>query len=87
MTISIVIFFIAILGFALNRKNIILMLICIEMILLAVTMMFILASRAFDDVVGQEFSIYVISVAGAESALGLALLVAFYRIRGSILLT
>ena len=87
MTISMVIFFIAILGFALNRKNIILMLICIEMILLAVTLMFMLASTEFDDVVGQEFAIYIISVAGAESALGLALLVAFYRRRGSILLT
>ena len=87
MTISIVIFFISILGFGMNRKNIILMLICIEIILLAVTIMFLLASAAFDDVVGQEFAIYIISVAGAESALGLGLLVAFYRTRGSILLT
>lgn len=87
MTISLLIFFIAILGFILNRKNIILMLICIEMMLLAVTLIVLLSSAAFDDVVGQTFAIYIIAVAGAESALGLALLVAFYRTRGSILLT
>ena len=87
MTISLLIFFIAILGFILNRKNIILILICIEIMLLAVTLIVLLSSASFDDVVGQTFAIYIIAVAGAESALGLALLVAFYRTRGSILLT
>ena len=71
-------------GFVLNKKNIILMLISIEIMLLSITFLILLSSVNFDDILGQTFSIYIIAIAGAESAIGLGLLVAFYRLRGSI---
>lgn len=84
MTLALVLFLVGILGFVLNRKNIILMLISIEMMLLAVTLLVIISSFSFDDIVGQTYSVYIIAIAGAESAIGLGILVAFYRLRGSI---
>jgi NADH-ubiquinone oxidoreductase chain 4L len=84
MNLSLVLFLIGILGFILNRKNIILMLISIEIMLLAVTLLVIISSFSFDDILGQTYSVYIIAIAGAESAIGLGLLVAYYRIRGSI---
>jgi len=84
MNFSLVLFIIGILGFVLNRKNIILMLISIEIMLLAITFLILISSLNFDDILGQTFSIYIIAVAGAESAIGLGILVAFYRLRGSI---
>lgn len=60
------------------------MLISIEIMLLAVTFLVLISSLGFDDILGQTYSIYIISVAGAESAIGLAILVAFYRLRGTI---
>jgi NADH-ubiquinone oxidoreductase chain 4L len=79
MNLSIFLFLIGILGFILNRKNIILMIIAIEIMLLAVTLLILISSFSFDDTVGQTFSIYIISIAGAESVIGLSILVAFYR--------
>ena len=67
-----------------NRKNIILMIISIEIMLLAVTILILVSSYTFDDSLGQTFSIYIISVAGAESVIGLSILVAYYRLRGNI---
>ena len=84
MSLTLVLFLIGILGFVFNRKNIILMLISIEIMLLSITFLILLSSLSFDDILGQTFSIYVIAIAGAESAIGLGLLVAFYRLRGSI---
>ena len=84
MNLSIVLFLVGILGFVLNRKNIILMLISIEIMLLAVTLIIIISSLVFDDISGQIYGVYIISIAGAESAIGLAILIAFYRLRGSI---
>ena len=84
MNFSIFLFLIGILGFVLNRKNIILMLISIEIMLLAVTLLVLVSSFNFDDNVGQTFSIYIISIAGAESVIGLSILVAYYRLRGTI---
>jgi NADH-ubiquinone oxidoreductase chain 4L len=84
MNLSLILFLIGILGFVLNRKNIILMLISIEIMLLSITFLILINSFIFDDILGQVFAIYIISVAGAESAIGLAILVAFYRLRGSI---
>ena len=80
MNISLILFLIGILGFILNRKNIILMIIAIEIMLLAVTLLVLIMSYAFDDSIGQTFSIYIISVAGAESVIGLSILVAYYRL-------
>jgi NADH-ubiquinone oxidoreductase chain 4L len=87
MNISLILFLIGILGFIFNRKNIILMLISIEIMLLAITFLILVSSLGFDDILGQTFAIYIISIAGAESAIGLGILVAFYRLRGSIAIT
>ena len=84
MSLSIILFLIGILGFVLNKKNIILLLISIEILLLSVTFLILLSALGFDDILGQTFSVYVISIAGAESAIGLGILVAFYRLRGNI---
>lgn len=84
MRFSLVLFLIGILGFVLNRKNIILMLIAIEIMLLSITLLMLVSSLSFDDILGQMYAIYVISIAGAESAIGLGILIAFYRLRGSI---
>ena len=79
MNLSLLLFLIGILGFILNRKNIILMIIAIEIMLLAVTLLVLISSFSFDDGIGQIFSIFIISIAGAESVIGLSILVAFYR--------
>ncbi len=86
MNLSLILFLIGILGFVLNRKNIILMLISIEIMLLAITFLILINSFSFDDILGQTFAIYIIAIAGAESAIGLGILVAFYRLRGSVAL-
>ena len=84
MNLSLILFLIGILGFVLNRRNIILMLISIEIMLLAITFLILLGSLSFDDILGQTYAVYIISIAGAESAIGLGILVAFYRLRGSV---
>jgi NADH-ubiquinone oxidoreductase chain 4L len=84
MRFPLILFLIGTLGFVLNKKNIILMLISIEIMLLSITFLILISSLGFDDILGQTFSIYIIAIAGAESAIGLGLLVAFYRLRGSI---
>ena len=84
MNLSLILFLIGILGFVLNRRNIILMLISIEIMLLSITFLILVSSLSFDDILGQTYAIYVIAIAGAESAIGLGILVAFYRLRGSI---
>ena len=84
MKLSLILFIIGIIGFVLNRKNIILMLISIEIMLLAITLLILISSLAFDDILGQIYAIYIIAIAGAESSIGLAILIAFYRLRGSV---
>lgn len=84
MNLSLSLFLIGILGFILNRKNIILMIISIEIMLLAVTLLVLISSANFNDNIGQTFSVYIISIAGAESVIGLSILVAYYRLRGNI---
>lgn len=84
MNLSLILFLIGILGFVLNKKNIILMLISIEIMLLAITLLVLISSFNFDDILGQTFAVYIIAIAGAESAIGLGILVAYYRLRGTI---
>ena len=86
MNICLILFLIGILGFVLNSKNIIIMLISIEIMLLAITLLMLVSSFSFDDILGQTYAIYIIAIAGAESAIGLGILVAFYRLRGSIVI-
>ena len=81
---TMILFLIGVLGFILNRKNIILMLISIEIMLLAITFLILISSLNIDDIIGEIYAIYIIVIAGAESAIGLGILVAFYRLRGSI---
>jgi NADH-ubiquinone oxidoreductase chain 4L len=84
MNLTLIIFIVGILGFVFNRKNIILMLISLEVMLLAITFLILINSFNIDDILGQTYGIYIIVTAGAESAIGLAILVAFYRLRGNI---
>lgn len=84
MNLSLILFLIGVLGFVLNRRNIILMLISIEIMLLAITFLILISSLRFDDILGQVYAIYIVAIAGAESAIGLGILVAFYRLRGSV---
>lgn len=84
MNLTLIIFLIGILGFVLKRKNLILMLISIEIMLLAITFLILVSSLSIDDILGQTYAIYIIVVAGAESAIGLGILVAFYRFLSSL---
>jgi len=68
----------------LNRRNIIIILMSIELMLLAVNLNFIIYSVFLDDLLGQIFALFVLTVAAAESAIGLAILVVYFRVRGSI---
>jgi NADH-quinone oxidoreductase subunit K len=77
-------FLIGIVGLVLNRKNIIIILMSIELMLLAINMNFIVFSIHLDDLLGQMFALFVLTVAAAESAIGLAILVIYYRVRGTI---
>ncbi len=79
-----ILFSISVAGIFLNRKNVILLLMCIELLLLAVNFNFIAFSRYHGDVTGQIFVFFILTVAAAESAIGLAILVALFRNRRSI---
>ena len=81
---SLLLFCISIAGIFINRKNILLLLMSIELMLLAINFNFIVFSVFLDDVLGQLFALLVLTVAAAESAIGLAILVVYYRIRGTI---
>ena len=74
-----ILFCISIAGIFLNRKNIIILLMCIELMLLAVNFNFIAFSRFLDDTAGQVFVFFILTVAAAESAIGLAILVVLFR--------
>jgi|SRR3989338_2872112 len=78
---SVSLFMIGFFGIILTRKNIILIIVSLEIMLLAVNLNFIFFSVFLDDLVGQIFSLYILTVAGAESAIGLAILIIFYKIR------
>nr|YP_009310482.1 NADH dehydrogenase subunit 4L [Pyramimonas parkeae]ANA57050.1 NADH dehydrogenase subunit 4L [Pyramimonas parkeae]AOT98961.1 NADH dehydrogenase subunit 4L [Pyramimonas parkeae] len=82
--VSITLFLLGIWGIFLNRKNIIIMLMSIELMLLAVNLNFLIFSVFLDDMMGQLFALFILTVAAAESAIGLAILVVYYRIRGSV---
>jgi len=84
LAISMILILLGIWGIFLNRKNIIVMLMSIELMLLAVNLNFLMFSVFLDDLVGQLFALLILTVAAAESAIGLALLVVYYRIRGTI---
>nr|YP_004123588.1 NADH dehydrogenase subunit 4L [Plakina monolopha]ADO51360.1 NADH dehydrogenase subunit 4L [Plakina monolopha] len=82
--ISIILFILAVLGIILNRSNVIIMLMSIELMLLAMSFLFLINSEALDNLIGEVFTIMVLTVAAGEIAIGLAILVAYYRIKGTI---
>jgi NADH-quinone oxidoreductase subunit K len=84
LTVGAILFTLGVFGIFLNRKNIIVILMSIELILLAVNVNFVAFSAQLHDLAGQVFALLVLTVAAAESAIGLAILVIFYRNRGSI---
>jgi len=81
MDLALILFGLGTLGFIFNRNNLILMLISVEIILLAVSVMTLFFAWQFNDIYSEVFSLYVISVAGAESAIGLAIIIAYFKIR------
>ena len=84
LLVSGVLFAISVAGMFINRKNLILLLMCVELLLLAVNFNFVAFSRYLDDINGQIFVFFVLTVAAAESAIGLAILVVLFRERRSI---
>jgi NADH-quinone oxidoreductase subunit K len=84
LVLSGVLFAIALAGVFLNRKNVIVLLMCIELMLLAVNFNFVAFSRYLGDIGGQIFVFFILTVAAAESAIGLAILVVVFRERRSV---
>jgi len=84
LVVSAILLVLGIFGIFLNRKNVIIILMSIELILLAVNLNLVAFSAALNDLTGQVFAMFVLTVAAAESAIGLAILLVYFRNRGSI---
>ena len=84
LTVGAILFTLGVFGIFINRKNVIVILMSVELILLAVNINFLAFSQANGDLMGQIFALFVLTVAAAEAAIGLAILVVFFRNRGSI---
>ncbi|AKS40992.1 NADH-quinone oxidoreductase subunit NuoK [Wenzhouxiangella marina] len=84
LTLGAALFCISVAGIFLNRKNVLILLMCIELMLLAVNMNFVAFSRFLDHIDGQVFVFFILTVAAAEAAIGLAILVVLFRNRRSI---
>lgn len=84
LAVAAMVFTIGVFGIFLNRKNIIVILMSIELLLLAVNINFVAFSAQLHDLTGQVFTLFVLTVAAAEAAIGLAILVVYFRNRGSI---
>jgi len=84
ITSNMFLFFIGLLGIVLNRRNILIILMCLEVVLLSLNLNFIIMSTYLDDISGQIFAFFILTVAAAESAVGLAIIIIYYRHRGDI---
>lgn len=84
LTAASVLFVVGIFGIFLNRKNVIVILMSVELMLLAVNINLVAFSAFLGDLIGQVFSLFILTVAAAEAAIGLAILVCFFRVRGTI---
>ena len=84
LTVAAILFTLGIAGIILNRKNIIIILMSVELILLSVNINLVSFSSFLHDLTGQVFALFILTVAAAEAAIGLAILVTYYRNRGSI---
>ena len=81
---NIFLFFVGFLGIVLNRRSILVVLMCIELVLLSLNLNFVTLSTYLDDYYGQVFAFFIITIAAAESAVGLAIIIVYYRLRGDI---
>jgi len=84
LVVAAILFTIGVFGIFINRKNVIIILMSIELILLAVNINFVAFSTHMGDVAGQVFAMFILTVAAAEAAIGLAILVVYFRNRGNI---
>jgi NADH-quinone oxidoreductase subunit K len=84
LTVAAILFTLGVFGIFLNRKNVIIIMMSIELILLAVNINFVAFSHVLGDLTGQIFTMFVLTVAAAEAAIGLAIVVVFFRNRGTI---
>jgi len=84
LNLTCIVFFIGLIGIVLNRKNILIIIMSIELLLLAVNLNFAAFSIYLDDIVGQIFVLFILTIAAAESAIGLAIITTFYRLKNSI---
>ena len=84
LTLGAIIFTVGVIGIFLNRKNVIVILMCIELILLAVNINLVSFSIFLNDLNGQIFALFILTVAAAEAAIGLAIIVVYYRNTGTI---
>lgn len=84
LTVASILFTLGVFGIFLNRKNVIIILMSVELMLLAVNINFVAFSSFLHDLVGQVFAMFVLTVAAAEAAIGLAILVVYFRNRGTI---
>ena len=84
LAVAAILFTLGVLGIFINRKNVIVILMSIELILLSVNINFVAFSSFLNDIVGQVFALLVLTVAAAEAAIGLAILVVYFRNRGTI---
>ena len=78
------IFFLGILGVLTNRRHFLVTIVCIEMLLLSINMFFLIFSLQLDDILGQIFSFFILTVAAGESSIGLAIIILYYKHRGNI---
>ncbi len=84
LSLAALLFTMGVFGIFLNRKNVIVILMCIELMLLAVNINFVAFSAELGDMTGQVFTLFILTVAAAEAAIGLAILVVLFRTRGTI---
>lgn len=84
LNVTTILFFIGMLGLILNRRNILITIMSIELMLLAVNLNFVIFSVYLDDIIGQVFVMFILTIAATESAIGLALLTVYYNLKNTI---
>lgn len=86
LTLTSILFCIGLCGIVSNRTNLLIILICIEVVLFSIDMNFVVFSVYLDDICGQVFALFILTVAASESAIGLAIVVVYYRLQNNIVL-
>ena len=84
ITYSFTLFLLGILGISINRSNLIILLMSIELMLLSTSLIFIVTSVFYSQILGQLFTLFIFTIAAAESAIGLAIIVSYFRIKGKV---